>query len=695
MSKNGFEKRVALHRKMRLGVAPRASAPGGAWIANVSGDGSGGGGGAPGGPTLAVQYKQDATTFGGSANYEFDPVAQTVTLTGKTGTAALTVPAGFISAAEGFQAGGGNFIVDGTGLVTSKGGFNCLHLFNFDSIQTEGGLHVKHTAYGITDDGPYFSATTGQSASPPNPGSGAAGYGGLQHRYSGTWWYFDPDVDGSWNIVDFEAANSAVTSVVGGTGVTVTMNAGAATVAIGQGVATNASVTFSQVVTGSAGAPTDIVLLTQSGNFSLDNSGNVSSVGSAAFHGGFNCTNNFGFNSVQTMGGVYAGHSVYGLTTEGPLWTGSSGGPGAPDSSHVHYGALQHYTAGKWWYFDPDVTGSWNLVDFEAAANVITSVLGTANQITATPNGTVVTLSLPATVDTTTFNISASGTFTANGTKVIDGTGNGFFGSVTTTNATQAPVGGVNALTMVVGGGNTNALYLPNGGVTAQLGFYTPSSSATAIQAPAGGVSAATIYASLSTAFNTIDCAGGIHVRSATYGMTSDGPYFSKSILNPSGASIPSGYGALQHQQSSIWNHYIPGFGWASVDFHNVGGGVTSLIAGTGVTVSSATGDVTVAIGQAVATSNSVVFANVSSPGTADFTTGFHSSNSAATTVNIPNGGLFATQVVATCRPRRHQHHRSSECLDPLSRSPLQGSSWHGLRLLGADGLPMGYDHFP
>lgn len=67
----------------------------------VIGTGGGGGAGNPAAPNTSVQFNSGGT-FGGSSNWLWNNTDQAMTVTGKTGTAAISVLTAFIQAAEGF-----------------------------------------------------------------------------------------------------------------------------------------------------------------------------------------------------------------------------------------------------------------------------------------------------------------------------------------------------------------------------------------------------------------------------------------------------------------------------------------------------------------------------------------------------------------------------------------------------------------
>jgi hypothetical protein len=623
-----FEQRTAQERAFRLGIGPRATTGAGAWIVN---GGGGSGGGSASGAQYEVQLSDGAGGFTASPNFVFNPASRTIRLLGTdimpaapnigtgaiyagangdlygydhavgawvkwgsggsggvatvagtanqivvtptTGNVIVSLPTAvttgeFISSsnssATAFQSGGGNFTADGlgnvsgAGVATFHGGFNCTVATSFDSIQTTGGIHVKHPYYGLTSEGPLWIASSNPS-NPSNPDSSHVGYGALFHKYAGEWWYFDPDVTGSWQIVDFQIANLPV---IAGLGVHVDYSTGPAKVSIGQAVETNSNVVFNQIVSAATGAA--LAFQGGGGNFQVLADGSIHCVTVSASGGigcasltatglvnaqGVNCTNLYNSNSIQTDGGIYIKHASYGLTSDGPLFTKSALSPPTPQGAAINYGGLLHKQGSFWSVFNPEL-GIWFPADFQALAFAITSVVAGLG-VHVSMNAGAATVSIGQAVETTsnvTFGNVTGALFNSSvtGAALAFQAGSGLF---------QASASGaVNCVTLTASGAIGCASLTASGLVNAQ------------------GVNCTHLLN-----YDSIQTEGGIHIKHPTYGLTSEGPLWIASS-NPSNPANPDsshvGYGALFHKYASQWWYFDPDISgsWQFVDFQTSGG---------------------------------------------------------------------------------------------------------------------------
>lgn len=151
-------------------------------------------------------------------------------------------------------------------------------------------------------------------------------------------------------------------------------------------------------------------------------------------------------------------------------------------------------------------------------------------------------------------------------------------------NASLSPTSGDNWFT---GGAGTGLLNFDASSGTALFFLRVGTGSSTYADAflHSAGVAAT------STNYDSIQTAGGMH---ATNGYTSDQAVSLKTFASSGGLNNPGGgYGAIAHKSgSNFW--YWNGSSWVTCDFSTVGGGVTTLTASTGISVSASTGAVTI-----------------------------------------------------------------------------------------------------
>jgi hypothetical protein len=151
---------------------------------------------------------------------------------------------------------------------------------------------------------------------------------------------------------------------------------------------------------------------------------------------------------------------------------------------------------------------------------------------------------------------------------------------------------------------------------------------------------------------------GGSIAGAAFFTMNGAGNAFSFAVDGNGGATARNGFfvGSAANQKQVI---DLNG-NWVGNPISGGGGGVTSIAAGTGVSVSASTGAVTISIGQVVATNSAVTFASVTASGAGTF--GSVKSNGGVDSVSgytvsgnpiITSGGVlanpFGIDVAAGC----------------------------------------------
>src|SRR5580692_1738140 len=182
--------------------------------------------------------------------------------------------------------------------------------------------------------------------------------------------------------------------------------------------------------------------------------------------------------------------------------------PSAPNSSFTNYDLYTFGVFNNSLYFLSSFSGTGaNWILLGSGAGAIESVLGTANQITATPSGTTVTLSLPSAITAPGSLTVTSGFTVSAGTTAITGT--------TNINTSGSAVSSI-------GTGGTGAVNIGNAtGNTAVTGSLTASTSLTATL---GNITATNGNLSLSTAGNKIVIATGSNASVGTSGAMSGSP---------------------------------------------------------------------------------------------------------------------------------------------------------------------------
>jgi hypothetical protein len=310
----------------------------------------------------------------------------------------------------------------------------------------------------------------------------------------------------------------------------------------------------------------------------------------------------------STSGGYYAGgnqfdvfkapsggiHVGLGATVDQALYPKTlSSAPNPPGSG---YAGLGHNSGSTWWYYNPSTPG-WSTVDFSAIGSGVTSLTGTSNEVICSGSTGAITLSLPqaiATGSTPQFaGLDLTGAITvANGstsTNITYQNTNGNFqvdvggaiscaGVITTTasvnvlgtatNSIQSAGGFKGTQLELTGTTNTQVFTIDNGYAGSAQGWYSPGTASTTVNIPSGG--------------GTFGL--GVAVGQAIY---------LADWSSTSGLNTPaSGYTGFTWAGGSTFRYYNAG--WQTVNFASVGGGVTSLSAGTGISVSGSTGAITV-----------------------------------------------------------------------------------------------------
>lgn len=275
-----------------------------------------------------------------------------------------------------------------------------------------------------------------------------------------------------------------------------------------------------------------------------------------AVNGGF-VAFGIAYNMIQApLGGMYAG---LGFTSDQSVYLKAHASTGTVNSPGSGYGALSYKGGNEYRYWNND-TSSWAPLDLldPTFASVTTSAGGVFQS-----GATGASIAF----QTTNFNFQADGNGNLSLAGQINVTGQYKSGGVEIVSA--ARIGTLEGL--VINGTSYNSLQVPAGGAYVGLGFTTDQ---------------------------------------ALYPKT-----LASSPNTPGG-----GYGGFGHRTGSTYWYYN-GVAWATVDFAASGGGGVSslngqtgaltLVAGTGVTIST----LTISIGQSVAVAASPTFANLTSNG--------------------------------------------------------------------------------
>lgn len=452
--------------------------------------------------------------------------------------------------------------VTAVGLIASGSAYN--------SIQaTAGGLYV---GLGVTLDQALYPKTL---ASTPNNPSG--GYGGISHKATSTYrfWngsaWFDVDLATAAGVTSVNTLSGALTLAGTSNQVTITPSGSTLTFSTPQNLHSGATPTFDGLVI-TAGTPA--------------------------------------YNNLQlTNGGAYA---VLGLTTDQALYPKTlASNPNDPASG---YGGFSHKSGATYRYWNGS---AWADINMSTAGggvsqlNTLTgsvTLAGTSNQITLTPSGNTITFSTPQNLHT-----AAAPTFGGLAVR-----GNTTIGGVASTDYrlfTESGNGTIRAQLFAYDGlggyvgTNTNHAFfvrVNDGNVcgwatTGVLTQYYAADFDSTLNVDGAVTCGSTVVAtgamqSNSTAYNAIQAVQANTSGIRTYKFTAEMALYLLKYASATMAAPSSGYGGFAYKAGKVFYYYDDSGTpqWREVDFSTVGGGVTSLTASTGISVSASTGAVTI-----------------------------------------------------------------------------------------------------
>jgi hypothetical protein len=348
------------------------------------------------------------------------------------------------------------------------------------------------------------------------------------------------------------------------------------------------------------------------------------------------------YNSLQSNGGVYG---ALGATLDQALYLKTFAG--SPNSPGGGYGALSHRSGSTYLYWNGS---AWATVDLASTGGGVTSITGTTNQVVASASTGAVTLSLPQNIHTGAAPTFAGATLTSTvllnvatnqGINISDGTYTGLwyasglggivFGSTSAHpliffggNADRGRITSAGNWLIATGTDDSSGAKLQvTGFIRTTVGFTTPSTATDAIQATAGGVTAKFLIGTTSLTLTG--------ETSANAGLSSSGQgriYFDSStnkfrVSQHGGAYVDLvGSGGI----TSINSLSGPAITIAAGTAISVTpSGSTITVANTGVTaltgtsnqvsVSAATGSVTLSLPQNIHTGATPTFAALTATG--------------------------------------------------------------------------------
>jgi len=374
----------------------------------------------------------------------------------------------------------------------------------------------------------------------------SGGYGGFAHKTGTTYWLYNGS---SWAQIDLSTVGGGVTAVAVGTGLSTTGSTGSITL-------TNTGVTSNVAGTGiSVSGATGAVTITNSGVTSLTgtsnrvtvsgSTGGITISGPQDIHSGASPTfaalsiTSSASNAISVTGSISAaGYSASGSATN--QIQAASGGVTAKYLVGTTSFTLVADTAanaglssaGQGRLYVDSTSNKFRIsTDGGAYVDLLTTITGTSNQVVASAANGAITLSLPQSIHS-----SATPTFDS----------------------------------LTLNSSASNALNLPNGSIAAKGLAVTTTTAYNSIQSTAGGMFAAT-------------------------GFTSDNAIYLKTFATSASLNAPGGgYGALAHKSGSQFWIYN-GSSFVSVDLATVGGGVTTVAVGAGLSTTGSTGSITLA----------------------------------------------------------------------------------------------------
>ena len=412
------------------------------------------------------------------------------------------------------------------------------------------------------------------ASTPNNP---SAGYGGFSHKATSTYrfWngsaWFDVDLATAAGVTSVNTLTGALTLAGTSNQVTITPSGSTLTFSTPQNLHSGATPTFNGLVI-TAGTPA--------------------------------------YNNLQlTNGGAYA---VLGLTTDQALYPKTlASSPNDPASG---YGGFSHKSGATYRYWNGS---AWADINMSTAGGGVTqlntltgsiTLAGTSNQITLTPSGSTITFSTPQNLHT-----AATPTFgglTVRGNTTIGGVASTDYRLFTESgNGTiRAQLFAYDGLGGYVGTNTNHAFFIRvnDGNVCgwATTGAFTQYYGADFDQTvnidgalTCGSTVVATgAMQSNSTAYNAIQAVQSSAAGIRTYKFTAEMALYLAKYATATMSAPSSGYGGLAYKAGKIFWYYDDSGTpqWREVDFSTVGGGVTSLTASTGISVSASTGAVTV-----------------------------------------------------------------------------------------------------
>lgn len=436
------------------------------------------------------------------------------------------------------------------------------------------------------------------------------------------------------------------------------------------------------------------------------------------------------FNSIETLGGIYAAGLVVGITSDGPYFSKSTATP--PTETTTTYGGLLHKSGSIWSYYNPATT-SWSTIDLSIAGG---GIVGADQQIIYNKGGAAYFADAnliweygSQILQVTAASSSVYGIYSKTGYILSDG---GFNTGSSSSAAINALSGGVTALSLIsIRNDGVSGVTIARTSSTARdYGFAVSSGgsfllnddTASAVRLSmttagvisigavgsavnidqsgnisyTGGITGSGSGSSLSvqgTAFNAIAATGGIYAAGVVVGITSDGPYFSKSTASPPTESTTT-YGALLHKSGTQWSYYNPSTtSWATIDFATAGGAPGGSNTQVQYNNSGAFGGSANFVwnnaGQAltVTAASSSVAGIICGTGFIQSTVGFYSPGTLYNTVNIPSGGVLgATMTVGALISGRTEPFQMSLSYATMAMQSTSSSQYTGLNMLDNSG---------